>query len=190
MTEVLIDGHPSVAAPSQALSDILTRTIDAYCNDSFSAPLDALKPEIRHRLAGLQLAVGALRPPSTSSFDDEVYLDAQLGAGPAVFDRLRTSADQRITLTITGRVLPAVKAWAQLFYGDVPFGGFRFTATITNKDFAEYPPLPAYEELEILLTLKTAKAFARDDLSAQELIDAATVLVNGNRSHVDLAGGA
>ncbi len=186
MTEVLIDGHWSVAAPSQALSDSLTRTVDAYCKNSFSAPLDALKPETRHRVAGLQLAVGALEPPSTSSIDDEVYLDAQLGAGPAVFDRLRTSADQRITRTITGRVLPAVKAWAQLFYGDVPFDGFRFTATITNKDFAEYPPQPAYEELEIFLTLKEAKAFAGDNLTPQELIDAAIVLVNGSRSHIDL----
>ena len=179
MAEVLVNGHSSISELSPDLSDSLSAMLEAYCSDAFIAPLDSLDMRARRRVAELQLAVGSLGPPSTTSLNGEVLLDADLGTGPSVYNTLKTSASKRASRTITDRVLPAVKAWAGVFYGDVPFDGIRFTATITHRDFAEYPPRPSHDELEFIVGLKDAKAYAADKLTGQELVDAATVMVNG-----------
>jgi len=79
------------------------------------------------------------------------------------------------------------EAWATVFFGRVPFDGFHFTATITHKDFSKSPPKPAYDTLEIYASLDDVEAYADDDLIGQQLIDASTVLLNGNRVRLDLA---
>jgi hypothetical protein len=185
--EVLVLGHSSVSSPSGGLGGSLDRMLDAFCAHQFSPPLDSLDMRIRRRVAELQFAVGATGPPSTSILDGMVYFDARLGEGSAVYNRLTSSVSQRTTNTVVDRVLPAVKAWAQVFFGEVPFAGIRFTATVTHKDFTEYPPEPGHDELELLVSLADAEAYADEDLTAQELIDASVVSVNGRRVEVNLS---
>ena len=132
-------------------------------------------------VAELNLAVGSLDPPSTSSLDGTVYLDAHLSAGPGFFDARTTTTIQRIVGTINDRVLPAAKTWSKAFYGDIPFDGIRFTATATNQDFTEYPPLSATEELDFYVGFDDAEEFAADDMSAPQLVKKAIVFIDGVR---------
>jgi hypothetical protein len=187
MEEVLVPGHSSLAEPSAALTASLEGMIEAYCKEPFGAPLDTLEPRIRRRVAEVQLAVGDLEPPSTSTFEDEVYFDARLGEGAAVYNKTSGTESQRVTNTITDRVLPAVKAWARVFFGAVPFAGFRVAATITTKDFTEYPPQPQHDELELYVPLKEANRYAVDDVSAAALVGASVVLLNGKPYRPELA---
>jgi hypothetical protein len=187
LAEVLVPGHSSLAEPSAALTATVEGMIEAYCKEPFSAPLDTLEPRIRRRVAEMQLAIGDLKPPSTSTFDGEVYFDARLGEGAAVYNKTSGTGSQRVTDTLANRVLPAVKAWARVFFGAVPFAGFRMSATITTKDFTEYPPQPQHDELEVYVSVKDANRFAADDLSAAALVEASVVLVNGKPYRPDLA---
>ncbi len=184
MAEVLVEGHSSVMEPSPGLTESLSGMLDAYCSHAFDAPLDALDARARRRVAELMLAGESLDPPSTSPLDGKLYLDAGLGAGPGFFNTLTTSESQRIVGTLADRVLPAAKTWADVFYGDVPFHGIKFKAIITQKDFVEYPPRATYENLEFFVALTDAQAYADDDLTARELIDKATVFVDGVREEV------
>lgn len=187
LEEILIPGHSSVAEPSAALTASLDGMFEAYCNDRFAAPLDALEPRIRRRVAELQFAIRDFEAPSTSTFEGEVYFDARLGEGTVVYNRTSSTQSQRVTNTITDRVLPAVKAWAQVFFGEVPFHGFRVMATITDKDFTKYPPKPEYDQLELYVPLDDAEKYAADDLSMQQILDASVVLLNGSPYRVNLA---
>ena len=188
LAEVIIDGHASLGEPSEALTERVNGFIESYCEHAFTDPLDSLSTAVRNRLAVLQLAVGALDPPSTTTRDGVTYLNAPLGKGPVVHNQLRTTTDGRTKSEIATRILPAVKAWAQACAGSLPFTGLRFTAVMTNRDFAVYPPEPAHESLEVRVPLDAARAYARETLDARALLDAATVLVNGEQTSVQLPG--
>jgi hypothetical protein len=176
-----------VASPSPGLEASLDRMFDAYCERRFSPPLDVLDPRIRRRVAELQFAVGATGPPTTSSFEGARYFDADLGAGTVVYNTQAGSASQRASNTITDRVLPAVRAWAKVFFGEVPFDGFHVTAAIARKDFTEYPPRTQYDRLELYMSLDDADDFEDGDLTGQQLVDRSTVLLNGKRAQLDLS---
>jgi len=187
ISEVLMPGHSTVATPSPDLEASLNRMLDAYCERQFTAPLDALDPRIRRRVAELQFAVGASGPPTTSTFEGTRYFDAVLGEGTVVYNTRSSSASQRASNTITDRILPAVKAWTKVFFGEVPFDGLHITADIAHKDFTEYPPRTERDRLELYMSLDDADDFEDEDLSGQQLLDASIVLLNGNRVQLDLS---
>lgn len=187
IAEVLVPGRSSVSSPSPGLEASLSRMIDAFCAEQFTGPLDALDERIRRRVAELKLAVGDTGPPTTSVFESNLYFDSDLGEGTVVYNRKTTTPNQRTASTIADRILPATKAWAKVFFGDVPFYGFRLAATIVHKDFVEYPPKSVRDEIEFYVSLDDAEDYADDDLSSQGLIDASTVVVNGKQVRLDVS---
>ncbi len=187
LAEILVPGQATVSAPTPALEASLNSFIDAFCAEQFTGQLDTLDTRIRRRVAELMFAVGDTSPPSTSVFESNLYFDSDLGEGASVFNQKTTTANQRTASTIANRVLPATKAWAQVFFGDVPFYGFRFTATITHRDFTEYPPKPGYDELEFYVSLTDAEDYEDEELTAQQLIDVSTVIVNGKQVRLDVS---
>jgi len=186
VAEILVPGRSSVSSPSPALESSLNSFIDAFCAEQFNGQLASLDERIRRRVAELMFAVGDTSPPTTSIFEGNLYFDSNLGEGVAVYNQKTTTANQRTASTIADRVLPATKAWAQVFFGNVPFYGFRFTATITHKDFTEYPPNPAHDTLEFYVSLEDAEDYADDDMTAQALINDSTVKVNGTEVRLDV----
>lgn len=187
LAAILVPGQATVSAPTPALQASLDSLIDAFCAERFTGPLDPLDTRIRRRVAEFMFAMGDTGPPSTSVFEGKLYFDSDLGEGAAVFNQKTTTAGQRTAITIADRVLPATKAWAQVFFGDVPFHGFRITATITHRDFADYPPKPAHDELEFYVSVSDADDYAADDLTAQQLIDVSTVMVNKKQVRLDVS---
>jgi hypothetical protein len=185
--EILVPGHPTITEPSPELTATLDRMLEAYCASRFSPPLDALEPRIRRRVAELQLAVGDLAAPSTSSHQGVTYFDARLGEGAATYNRASGTQGQWVANTVAYRVLPAVEAWTQVFFGELPFEGFRFSAAVTAKDYTKYPPESQSDQLELLVALTDAEAFAAEELTAQALVDAAVVSLNGRPVRIDLA---
>ncbi|MCU0304241.1 MAG: hypothetical protein MUC56_09320 [Thermoanaerobaculales bacterium] len=185
--EILVPGHSTITEPSPELTSSLDRLLEAYSASRFSPPLDVLEPRIRRRVAELQLAVGDLEAPSTSSRGGVTYFDARLGEGAVIYNRASGSEGQWVANSLAYRVLPAVEAWARVFFGELPFEGFAFTATVTAKDYTKYPPEPESDQLELLVSLADAEAFAAEDLTAQALVDAAAVSLNGRPVRIDLA---
>jgi hypothetical protein len=187
ITEVILPGSATVASPSPELEASLDQMLDAYTQHSFAPPLDALDPRVRRRVAELQFAIGDPTPPTTSTVQGIRCFDARLGEGTVVYNTLTSTAEQRAANTITDRVLPAVKAWTQVFFGQVPFEGLHVVAEIAHKDFTKYPPKTEHDRLELTMSFDAAEDYADDDLSAQELIDAATVTLDGRPVKLDLA---
>ena len=187
ITEVVLPGSATVASPSPELEASLDRMLDAYTEHSFAPPLDALDPRVRRRVAELQFAIGDATPPTTSTVAGMRCFDARLGEGTVVYNTLTSTAEQRAANTITDRVLPAVKAWTQVFFGQMPFEGLHVVAEIAHKDFTKYPPKTEHDRLVLTMSFDAAEDYADDDLSAQQLIDAATVALNGRPVKLDLA---
>jgi len=186
IAEILVPGQSSVASPSPALEASLNSFIDAFSAEQFNGQLATLDTRIRRRVAELMFAVGDTGPPTTSVFESNMFFDSDLGKGAVVYNQTTTTANQRTASTIADRILPATKAWAKVFFGDVPFYGFKFTATITYKDFTEYPPKPVEDRLEYYVSLEDAEDYADEELTAQELIDRSTVIVNGKPVRLDV----
>jgi len=183
LKEVLYPGGPTSGGVEERVNDLVA----GFVENNFVGVLGGLDHEKQLEVGRALQKAGVYLAPTTSQFKSNTYLEVDLGAGGVVYNRQQVTYAQRVSRAIAERMLPVVRDWAYLFDEGDPIGGIKMTAQVAFKD----PPLeygsPEVDEIQVFTTIANSVAFSEYDITGQDLIDESIVLVNGNRTEVDLS---
>ena len=120
----------------------------------------------------------AYAPPSFIGFRQGAYL--QLSIATQLNAAVGTSRYKLAALAFDDHVSHLVRPLLNYFPGDPGFDGINFTSMIHVADGTS--PLA----VEFFFPFRTMRCFASYDCTGQQLIDSGTVVINGERSALDL----
>lgn len=185
---VPIDQHQVLAAflaPAGSADSVLRLAYDSLGTAFFTGPLEAFTPEER----SLLLAWAHLTANSTrirhERYKEMDYLVIDVPAEGNVWNDLQVTRSERV-----GRLLSdhfaMLKSFARLSLAHGVIGGLKLEQPTCHGTAPSYvdarcDPLEAYFPLAGLLS------FAEDDITSQQLVNAAVVIVSDDRIEVDLS---
>jgi hypothetical protein len=120
----------------------------------------------------------AYAPPSFIGFRQGAYL--QLSITTQLSAAAGTSRYKLAALAFDDHISHLVRPVLNYFPGDPDFDGINFTSMIHIADGSS--PLA----VEFFFPFRTMRCFASYDCTGQQLIDSGTVVINGERSALDL----
>jgi hypothetical protein len=120
-----------------------------------------------------------------AQFKDKKWIELGIGSGDSVYNTLKLNQSQRLALAVSQRALKLLKA-ALPYATQASLAGIKLTADIYSRSFANEYEEPGREHLEMYVPSDQLKAFAAADATSQQLINASTVLLNGDRVAVNL----
>jgi len=120
----------------------------------------------------------AYAPPSFIGFRQGSYL--QLSTSTPVEGAASTSRYKLAALAFDDHVAHLIRPLLTYFPPDVAFDGVDFSTTI------HLPGDAKSEAVEFFLPYRAMRCFASYDCSGQQLLDAGTVIINGERAALDL----
>jgi hypothetical protein len=118
-------------------------------------------------------------PPSFVGFRQGAYL--QLSINTALDVPPGTSRYKQAALAFDEHISHLIRPLLEFFQGDVDFDGVDFSSVIHLKSADQKP-----ESSEFFLPLRVMRCFASYDCTGQQLINSGTVLIDGERSQLDL----
>jgi hypothetical protein len=118
-------------------------------------------------------------PPSFIGFRQSAYLQLSINTtldAPAGSSRYKLAA-----LAFDDHISHLIRPLLEFFPGDVDFDGIDFSSVLHVKTEEGKP-----ESVEFFFPVRVMRCFASYDCTGQQLIDAGTVLINGERSELNL----
>jgi hypothetical protein len=118
-------------------------------------------------------------PPSFVGFRQGAYL--QLSMNAQVDAPAGTSRYKQAALAFDERVSHVIRPLLDFFPGNVDFDGIDFSTVIHLQSDDAHT-----ESVEFFFPVRVMRCFASYDCTGQQLINSGTVLINGERSELDL----
>ena len=118
-------------------------------------------------------------PPSFIGFRQAAYLELSINTeldAPSGTSRYKQAA-----LAFDDHVSHLIRPLLEFFPSEVDFDGVEFSSVIHLKTSNE-----RVQSVEFFFPIRTMRCFANYDCSGQQLINSGTVLINGERSGLDL----
>jgi len=136
---------------------------------------------IDHMVKGLdqQAHFFAYAPPSFVGFRQAAYL--QLSINTQLDAPAGTSRYKQAALAFDEHISHLIRPLLDYFPGEVDFDGVDFSSVIHLKGGDDKT-----QSLELFLPIRMMRCFAKYDCTGQQLINSGTVLINGERSELDL----
>jgi len=118
-------------------------------------------------------------PPSFIGFRQGAYL--QLSINTQLDAPVATSRYKQAALAFDDHISHLVRPFLEFFPGDVDFDGIDFSTVIHLKSGEGKT-----ESVEFFFPVRVMRCFGGYDCTGQQLINSGTVLINGERSELDL----
>jgi len=118
-------------------------------------------------------------PPSFIGFRQGAYL--QLSINTQLDAPAGTSRYKQAALAFDDHISHLIRPLLEFFPGDVDFDGIDFSSVIHLKSGDAHT-----ESVEFFFPVRAMRCFAGYDCTGQQLINSGTVLINGERSELDL----
>ena len=118
-------------------------------------------------------------PPSFIGFRQGAYL--QLSINTPLDAPSGTSRYKQAALAFDDHISHLIRSLIEFFPGELDFDGVDFSSVIHLKDGDEKT-----QSVEFFLPVRMMRCFASYDCTGQQLINSGTVLINGERSELDL----
>jgi hypothetical protein len=125
----------------------------------------------------------AYAPPKFAAFRDAVYLDLSMNSdlpASAAGSRYKQAA-----LAFDDHIARLIRPLLAYFKGEQKFDGIGFTTTV-HLAVTPAPTTSEGLEVEFFLPLSSLRCYEKYDCTGQQLLDAGTVLINGERVTLDL----
>ena len=178
-TPVEPDPKP-VAAPPPA--PIPARDISPEALAALSSSIAGVSNQLLKELEP-QAHFIAYAPPAMIAFRHQVYLE--LSVSTTLSEPLGTSRYKLAALAFDNHISPLIRRVLTHFPGDQPFDGISFSTTVHGSGKAGTQRL-APLSVEFFFPLTHLRCYESYDCTGQQLIDAGTVLINGERVTLDL----
>ena len=118
-------------------------------------------------------------PPTFVGFRQGAYL--QLSINTLLDTPAETSRYKQAALAFDDHISHLVRPLLDFFPGNVDFDGIDFSSVIHLKSGDSHT-----ESVEFYFPVRMMRCFASYDCTGQQLIDSGTVVINGERSALDL----
>jgi hypothetical protein len=125
----------------------------------------------------------AYAPPAMIAFRHQVYLE--LSVSTALSEPSGTSRYRLAALAFDNHISPLIRRVLAHFPGDQAFDGISFSTTVHGSGKAGAQQLVPLS-VEFFFPLNALRCYESYDCTGQQLIDAGTVLINGERVTLDL----
>jgi hypothetical protein len=125
----------------------------------------------------------AYAPPAIIAFRHQVYLE--LSVSTTLSEPPGTSRYKLAALAFDNHISPLIRRVLAHFPGDQAFDGISFSTTVHGSAKVGTQQL-APLSVEFFFPLSNLRCYESYDCTGQELIDAGTVLINGERVTLDL----
>lgn len=121
----------------------------------------------------------------TEKYKGDTYLSVDVGGDVEVYNTIRLNQSQRLAHTLNQRVLSYLKRIARTIKFNSEVDGIKITILVPYKNFITETYLePNYDRLEIYVPMDVIRQFADDELTNEEFVEEAILLVNGNRARL------
>ena len=186
MTPSAVSATPGInsGAESSTVSPALMKTSPA--------PMRILTPESlalmqRHNQDAIDRMVKSLdveahfvpyAAPAFIGFRQGAYL--QLSITTTLNGAPTTSRYKLAALTFDEKISHLIRPLLEFFPGEVDFDGIDFSSIV------HFPDGTSSQAVEFFFPLRTMRCFSNYDCTGQQLLDSGTVLINGERSKLDL----
>jgi hypothetical protein len=179
-------GGPVAMPPSATLN-----TVAPPARDTSAEALAALQSAIQeasnrmfNELKPLAQFV-AYAPPTLIAFRHQVYLEVSINT--ALPDAAGASRYKQAALAFDDHISPLLRRVVSYFPGDQNFDGISFSTTV----HAAIKPGPATKaasplSVEFFFPLRALRCYESYDCTGQQLLNAGTVLINGERVGLEL----
>jgi hypothetical protein len=126
----------------------------------------------------------AYAPPTFIAFRRQAYLELSLDT--VLSEPAGTSRYKLAALAFDDHISPLIRRVLPYFPGDQNFDGISFSTTVRRPPAK--PGVPATKPLsvEFFFPLRALRCYEAYDCTGQQLLDAGTVLINGERIGLDL----
>lgn len=119
---------------------------------------------------------------SEEKYKGDTYLSVDVGGDTEIYNTIRLDQTQRLSHSLNQRVLSYLKRIARIIKFHSEVDGIKITILVPYKNFVTETYLqPNYDRLEIYAPMDVIRQFADDELTNEELVEEAILLVNGNR---------
>ena len=113
------------------------------------------------------------------------YLRFDLGEATSIYNDLRVSQGERVTMAFNTFVLSIAKAFTPTLLAATSLHGLKIELEVPHEDFLKDGPL-TFDRLHTYFPVKALRSFEQDELTSQQLVDECVVLLDGNRIKVQL----
>ena len=171
------DPKPIPSPPLAAMRDVSPEAL-AEISSSIRSVNDQIVKELEP-----QAHLVAYAPPAVIAFRNQAYLE--LSVNTAIAEPPGTSRYKLAALAFDDHISPLIRRVLAHFPGDQSFDGISFSATVhrtVRTSGAQSAPL----SVEFFFPLKDLRRYESYDCTSQQLLDAGTVLINGERVTLDL----
>lgn len=121
----------------------------------------------------------------TEKYKGHTYLVLNAGGDVQIYNTIQMDQSARISHALNQRVLSYMKRVAKIINFHSEVDGIKVEVDLPYKNFVtEYYNEPNYDHLELFAPMDIIRQFAEDELTNQEFVEEAVLLVNGNRSHI------
>lgn len=157
----------------------------AYAEQIFPMVEDV---EARNLLVSSARGIGAVRVERID-YKDKAWAAIDLGASPGGvhYNTLQLSEVQRVATDLKKRALPTVLTFGAALKRAAPLEGFKISFQIGSRNFLNDLERIGYDKVEIYIPRDLAAAFAAQEATSQEMIDGSVILVDNNRTAIDLS---
>ena len=121
----------------------------------------------------------------TEKYKGDTYLSVDAGGDVEVYNTIRLNQTQRLAHSLNQRVLSYLKRIARIIKFHSEVDGIKITILVPYKNFVTETYLePNYDRLEIYAPMDVIRQFADDELTNEEFVEEAILLVNRNRTRL------
>lgn len=123
----------------------------------------------------------------TEKYKGDTYLVLDAGGDVQIYNTIQMDQSARIAHALNQRVLSYIKRVARIINFHPEVDGIKVEVALPYKNFVtEYYNQPNYDRVEIYAPMDIVRQFADDELTNQEFVEEAVLLVNGNRSRIPI----
>lgn len=152
----------------------------------FTGPLADLSDTTKQALLRFADLVANGTTIGSTVFKEKLFLVVDLGTDENVYNELKLNQSQRVAEVMNERLLAILKAFAKQIEGNSKLYGLKLELSIPHKSFANEFAAATYDKLEVYVGSEDTRKFADADITSQQLMDSAVVIVNSNRIQVPL----
>jgi len=149
----------------------------------FTGKLASIPTKAKLRLLGeVRYVDSAIR---TEKYKGDTYLVLNAGGDVQIYNTIQMDQSARVAHALNQRVLSYMKRVAKIINFHTEVDGIKVEVDLPYKNFVtEYHNQPSYDHLELYAPMDVIRQFADDELTNQEFVEEAVLLVNGNRSRI------
>jgi len=176
-----------VAAPLAGRDAYRREAYAALSTKFFTGPLAALSDAKKDLLLAFAHTTARGTTVGSETFKEKLYLVVNLGGTDVVYNELKLNQAARVAKVMNERLLTVLKAFAAPVADVTDIHGLKLEYSIAHRNFLSASSVSDYDKLEIYAPSDAIHKFSGADITSQQLVDGAVVIVNDNRVQVALA---